>query len=105
MNTKINSAAPLGRVSRLVRWLFRCRHKWGTNLWGEWESAEQRCIKCNDHRHRNIDGDWIPGRLPMRYTGHVPCAKCGTTHWMHGPCPPNDKRLASADGNLNHTEK
>ncbi len=24
---------------------------------------------------------------PMRYTGHVPCAKCGTVHWMHGPCP------------------
>lgn len=21
------------------------------------------------------------------YTGHVPCRKCGTVHWMHGPCP------------------
>ena len=26
---------------------------------------------------------------PIQYTGHVPCKKCGTTHWMHGPCPQN----------------
>lgn len=23
---------------------------------------------------------------PAQYTGHVPCRKCGQTHWMHGPC-------------------
>lgn len=26
---------------------------------------------------------------PLQYTGHVPCRKCGQTHWMHGPCPEN----------------
>lgn len=26
------------------------------------------------------------------YSGHVPCSKCGTTHWMHGDCPqPKDQ--------------
>jgi hypothetical protein len=24
---------------------------------------------------------------PVQYTGHVPCRKCGKTHWMYGPCP------------------
>lgn len=28
----------------------------------------------------------------MQYTGHVPCRKCGTTHWMHGPCPNQEPR-------------
>lgn len=27
---------------------------------------------------------------PTRYTGHVTCSKCGNTHWMHGPCPPQN---------------
>lgn len=25
----------------------------------------------------------------MQYTGHVPCRKCGQTHWVHGACPPS----------------
>jgi hypothetical protein len=32
-----------------------------------------------------------PPAKPIQYTGHVPCKKCGTTHWMHGPCPQNIK--------------
>lgn len=30
--------------------------------------------------------DAIKG-VEIEYTGHVPCPKCGMTHWMHGPCP------------------
>lgn len=39
-----------------------------------------------------------PPPKPIQYTGEVPCQKCGTTHWMHGPCPENTKGLASPAG-------
>jgi hypothetical protein len=31
----------------------------------------------------------FPIAKPAKYTGHVPCRKCGKTHWMHGPCSNN----------------
>lgn len=30
------------------------------------------------------------------YTGHVPCKKCGQTHWMHGKCPDSSSLAAPA---------
>ena len=27
--------------------------------------------------------------ITRQYTGHVPCPKCGRSHWMHGACLPN----------------
>ena len=32
----------------------------------------------------------------LRYTGHVPCRKCGKVHWMYGNCPPNVSMHAPA---------
>lgn len=26
--------------------------------------------------------------IRSQYIGHVPCHKCGQSHWMHGPCNP-----------------
>jgi hypothetical protein len=33
----------------------------------------------------------VPKEEPT-YTGHVPCKKCGATHWMYGCCEVDDDR-------------
>jgi hypothetical protein len=62
---------PARCLDRLVRWLFRCRHKWEANIYDGWECVEERCIKCNGHQHKPQFGEhgWQPGRLPK--THHV----------------------------------
>lgn len=36
------------------------------------------------------------------YNGHTHCHKCGTTHWMHGPCPCVNDPSAPPENTLTH---
>jgi hypothetical protein len=56
-------------VRRILKWLFRCRHKWEANIYDGWECVEERCIKCNAHQHMPQFGQhgWQPGRLPKTH--------------------------------------
>lgn len=40
-----------------------------------------RKLYLTDHQELHAEQE-----LEIEYTGHVPCPKCGMTHWMHGPC-------------------
>lgn len=86
MNTNHPNVTPAesGRVQALVRWLLRCRHKWEDNAWLEDEVIEQRCLKCNGHKHRGADGEpWVAGRYPtLGKAQAIPATRA-----RH--CPPN----------------
>ena len=40
-------------------------HKWEDNLYLEWDAVEQRCLTCNDHRHKTVSG-WAKGRISKK---------------------------------------
>ena len=69
INSDSSKDAPAGCMKRLIRWLFRCRHKWEENQWKGMECVEERCIKCNGHRYKvertsppDHKSGWQPGR-------------------------------------------
>ena len=119
---KSNWKAIPGRIHSLVRWLFRCRHKWEDNRWINGVCVEQRCIGCNGHQHVTAHG-WEPGRYRgavirvqsrnygkaaalatpcgpyctpddhLRYASRGRCALCGRSF-----CPPNSPALPPTVG-------
>lgn len=66
----------------------------GSSKWDGYDKAVKivtEAIAVIDAQVNRICREQSPAPSQVQYTGHVPCKKCGTTHWMHGPCPQNTK--------------
>jgi hypothetical protein len=98
MKNRNDSFAPDGCLRRFVRLL--CRWRYGVRgaikpplNWNRAYSLRYRIRyriwqwEERVYKWTGLPDEWWSKVYGVQYTGHVPCRRCGKTHWMHGPCP------------------
>lgn len=84
----MNNSSPVNKLIAGLKSMLR----WGTGGCGgggtldDYSQGRSEAEARMRKELRRLLKEYSSHQDQVKFSGHVPCKKCGEVHWMHGPC-------------------